>query len=541
VRRRRLLVPVPLLLALAFGGAPAVAADDSPGPRLEQRTQPRSERAAPGAAHLRADSADDGVVRRTARLTEVEHAAGSTPSQQLAAVDVLVDLEAQTMTGTATLAGAPETGSVVTVYLGTWSGNTCQMQFAVAGIPGQGQAQFLDGEAVAATATAAGNQISISTAAHPRLRTTLVECAYARVNVNAQGGALLSTAFADDLTDSYKPLLEVEPDDQVVGAKKGKWAKVRLELRNTSRGPASGVRLTAAGKGIDIRTSSIDVGEMSDRSTEYLDLEVRLKATKPKKGKRGKKGKAKDPRPRILTLTATATGAAAATGRTTVVLTPRATTPKKLTGTYWWGWESTNLQSRAGWINHSIWFVDATWAYTGWAEGKKPRCSASVKGCQRYSYNPRTGKLRLGKQSVKVTSEGFAFKHPDYQDEKLRVEPLTLPKKGTRLAVDLYHQNWSGYCTITCTSYTDYLTMDASGKFVEGGFSVGSWPGLGQSWSSAPADQRGTYKVVSTGIVEMSYADGTRKRQVIGIQHDAAGKANPAAAGVVLGDVNFYD
>jgi len=156
----------------------------------------------------------------------------------------------------------------------------------------------------------------------------------------------------------------------------------------------------------------------------------------------------------------------------------------------------------AGWINHAIWFVDEKWAYTGWAEGKKP---------------------------------------PAHRDQKLRMEPLTLPRKGARLGLDLHHQNWSGACAITCTAYTDYLTMDTGGRFVEGGFSVGSWPGLGSSWSSVPADQRGTYRVVSTGIVELVYADGTRKREVIGIQHDPSGKPNPAVAGVLLGDTNFYD
>ncbi|GAA1922295.1 hypothetical protein GCM10009797_14950 [Nocardioides hwasunensis] len=497
----------------------------------------RSERAAQGAALLRADTAEDGVVRRTARLTNIGNEPASSPSQQLASVDVTVDVEAQTMTGAATLNAAPDPGAAVAVYVGTWDGRSCVTGFVAGAAPGvaQGAGQFADGEQVGVTSTTQGNQVTISTAAHPRLRNTPFECAFARVSVNTPGGATLSTAYADDLEDSYKPVLEVEPDDKMVGARAGKWAKVRLELRNTSRGPASSVRLTATGKGIDVRSTNVYSGAVDARSTEYLDVQVRLKAPK---GKKGKKAKLK---PRTLTLTATDPAAATATAQVTVVLTPKPTIPKKLTGTYWWGWESTNLQSRAGWINHSIWFVDKKWAHTGWAEGKKPRCSAKVKECVRYSYNPRTGTVKLGKQRAKVTSEGFTFKHPAYKDEKLRVEPLTLPKKGTKLALDLYHQNWSGYCAITCTSYTDYLTMDRTNKFVEGGFSVGSWPGLGQSWSSAPADQRGTYKVVATGIIELSYADGTREREVIGIQHDPSGKPNPAAAGVVLGDTNFYD
>ena len=533
VRISRMLVSVPLLLAVAVGATPAVAAKGDIEPRIQQR----SERAASGAALLRADSADDGVVRRTARLTDVAHAPGATPSQQIAAVDVVVDLEAQTMSATTALNGAPD-GSVVAVHVGTWSGSTCTTTFVAAGIPGEATAQFVDGEAVAATSSVQGNQLALVTAAHPRLRNTLLECAFARVSVNTPGGATLSTAYADDLVDAYKPVLEVEPDDQMVGAKKGKWARVSLEVRNVSRGPATAVRLAVGGKGIEIKQKAIDIGAVGDA----LDrVRRRRRAAEGAEGEEGQEGRqGKKVKPRTLTLTVSDPAAATVAASTTVVLTPKPTTPKKLTGTYWWGWEDTNLQSSAGWINHAIWFVDKKWAYTGWAEGKKPRCSAKVKECQRYTYNARTGKVKIGKQRAKVTSEGFTFKHPAYGD-KLRVEPLALPRKGTKLGVDLFHQNWSGYCAISCTSYTDYLTMDTGGRFVEGGFSVGSWPGLGQSWSSAPADQRGTYRVVSTGIVEMSYADGTRKREVIGIQHDPSGKPNPAVAGVVLGETNFYD
>ncbi|NYE35031.1 type 1 fimbria pilin [Nocardioides cavernae] len=532
MRARRMLVSVPALLAsmaMVAGGSPAVAADEP-----DLAVDVRGKRAASGAQLHKAATADEGVIRRTVRLTDVQHATGTTPGQQLAAVDVVVDVVAQTVSTTATLNGTP--AGTVSVVLGTWSGSTCTPVFGIGIAPGEANGLFLpDGEALAATASGQGNQVGATTAPHPRLRNTAFECAYANV-AGGSPSTVWSVAPPEDLVETFQPVLEVEADDKVVGARKGKWARLSLEVRNTSRGAASAVRLTASGKGIDIRTSTIDVGPVGERSTEYLDLQVRLTQPKTKKGKKPKPLKA-----RTLTLTVTDPAAATATAQAQVVVTPKPTVLKKLTGTYWWGWESTDLQSSAGWINHSVWFVDKKWAYTGWAEGKKPRCSAKVNECQRYSYNARTGTVRIGRQKAKVTSAGFAFKHPAYKDEKLELEPLTLPKKGARLGVDLYHQNWSGYCAISCTSYTDYLTMDTAGKFVEGGFSVGSWPGLGQSWSSAPADQRGTYKVVSTGIVEMTYADGTRKREVIGIQHDPSGKPNPAFEGVLIGDVNYYE
>lgn len=529
MRARHVFTSVPVLAALALGGAPAVAADD-PGLRLDARGQ----RAVTGTELQKASTAEEGVIRRAVRLTDVQQAPGTTPGQQLAAVDVLVDVVAQTVSTTATLNGSPE--GTVSVVLGTWSGSTCTPAFGIGLTPGQAEGLFLpDGEVLAATASGQGNQVGATTAAHPRLRSTAFECAYANVAASSTS-PLTSLAPPDDLVETFQPVLEVEADNKVVGARSGRWAKLSLEVRNTSRGAASAVRLTAAGKGIEVRTPAIDVGPVDDRSTEYLDLQVRLEQPKKKKGK-----KPKPLKPRTLTLTVTDPGAATATAQAQVVVTPRPTTPKKLTGTYWWGWESTNLQSSAGWINHAIWFVDKKWAHTGWAEGKKPRCSAKVKECVRYSYNQRTGKVKIGRQKAKVTSEGFSFKHPAHPDEKLDMEPLTLPKKGTELGLDLYRQNWSGVCAISCTSYTDYLTMDTDGKFVEGGFSVGSWPGLGQSWSSAPADQRGIYKVVSTGIVEMTYADGTRRREVIGIQHDPSGRPNPAFEGVLIGDTNYYE
>ena len=117
---------------------------------------------------------------------------------------------------------------------------------------------------------------------------------------------------------------------------------------------------------------------------------------------------------------------------------------------------------------------------------------------------------------------------------------LKLPKKGTRFQVDLLHQDWSGNCLLMCNAYTKHLTMDGDGRFVQGGYSVGGWPGIGASWASIPADQRGTYAVVATGIIELSYDSGTRERHVVGVEHDLLGRPNPAVAGMLLGSTNFY-
>jgi hypothetical protein len=213
--------------------------------------------------------------------------------------------------------------------------------------------------------------------------------------------------------------------------------------------------------------------------------------------------------------------------------------PRKLTGTYWWGWESTTTMDTAGWSNHAVWFVDKKWAYVGWADGRRPKCSARVKECQRYSYNERTGKVRIGRKRAKVTSEGFAFVHPG-AGEKIGFHPLALAAKGTKLQTELIHQNWSGNCMLMCNSWTEDLSFAGDGRFVRGRLTVGSWPGLGAAWGSVGPDQRGTYRVVSKGIIELAFDDGTRSRHVIGIEHDPSGKPNPVAAGLLVDDTNFY-
>ena len=93
---------------------------------------------------------------------------------------------------------------------------------------------------------------------------------------------------------------------------------------------------------------------------------------------------------------------------------------------------------------------------------------------------------------------------------------------------------------ISCTSWTDRLSLAKNGRFVWAHTSIGSWPGLGSYWSSAPPDKRGTYKVVKKGVVELRYANGKKKRMTIAIDHDVRGKASPAGAGVILGLTNFY-
>ncbi|WP_185995009.1 hypothetical protein [Nocardioides campestrisoli] len=557
LRRAAVLAMAPLVLSLlqpgpaTAGGPPAGQSRPSVGPESldADRWEPGG-RAADGARRLaEADGWTDGVVRRHAVLRDVESISPN-PQHQLTSAEVAVDLEGQVFSATAAFAQAPaDTDAVLGVVLGTWDGSSCLASFMAltTTVSGEVQGQFVDGTAVALSRSSQGASISLSSAPHPRLRETAFECAYATVLPVVPDGSVLSRAFAENVAETYRPVLEVEPGALLVAAKAGRWATLRATVRNDGRGDSGPVRLQAAGTGVQVRPGVVDLAGVRGRSSEQVELKVRLKPSKQTKGKKkgqkkgkGKNARAKDPRPRPVTLSITSAGTEPASARVQVGVSPRPTKPRKLTGSYWWGWEQTTTGDSAGWINHAVWFVNAKWAYLGWPEGRKPSCSAKVKDCVRYTYSKRTGKVRIGKKRAKVTSTGFTFAHPGVGGEKIDFHPLTLPPKNTELQTDLLHQNWAGYCLIMCNSWTERLSFGSDGRFVRSEYSVGSWPGLNTAWGTFPPDQRGTYRVVAKGIVELSYDDGKRERHVLGIQHDASGRANPVAAGLLLRDVNYY-
>lgn len=147
----------------------------------------------------------------------------------------------------------------------------------------------------------------------------------------------------------------------------------------------------------------------------------------------------------------------------------------------------------------------------------------------------RRGVAKIGKQKFAVTTKGFSYRAAK-GEQKSSFSPATLPKKGARFKADLVHQNWSGYCLISCT-LVERLTLAKNGRFVWARTLIGVQADR-QYWSLAPPANRGTYKVVKKGIVELAYANGKKERSRD--RHRAYAAAFPAGAGVVLGLTNFY-
>lgn len=524
-RSRVLAVLAAMAVGVTLSGVAPAAAAPFPG------AAPLPSAAAP--TRVAASAYSDGLLRRSATIADVRTSASPTAAQRVTRVVATQDLVAQRLKATVTFAAAPTAAakSLAVVVLGVWDGSAC-LPRAVLGVSsqpgGDAMGQFMTGRGetggtFGVARGGSGTTVTLTSSAAGTFRSTKYACAYATVGSTADG-SLYQSFYAENLTETYKPKLAVTGGEPVQGARAGKWTTLRLDVRNSGRGAATNVKIRAKGSGMTIKKAARNLGKIDGRSTEYgVVYKVKLKGAKSRK----------------LTFTVTAAGGYKTTKSFTIAREPAPKKYKSLSGRFFWGFLPSNMSSSSGWDNTTMRFLNSRWVYIGDAKGRTPKCSKTTKSCKRYTYDARRGVAKIGSQKFKVTTKGFSYRVAK-GEQKSSFSPATLAKKGTRIKADLVHQNWSGFCMLTCTSWTERLTMSKNGRFVWGRLSVGSWPGIGSSWSSAPPDKRGTYKVVKKGVVEMKYANGKKKRFTIAIDHDIRGKASPAGAGVLLGTTNFY-
>ena len=474
----------------------------------------------------------DGLLQRSVTVADVMESTSPSAAQRVTRAVATQDLVAQRLKTTITFAAAPTAAAStqVFVWFGVWNGSSCSARSALAVLSRPGGAtegaRLSGGKVTGSFAVArsgSGTSITLTSAASSAFRSADLECAWVDVR-SADGATSYQRFYPEALTETYKPALKIEGGEPVKGARAGKWATLRLDVRNTGRGPAKNVKISAKGASMTIKKKSRKLGTIDKRSSEYgVVYKVKLKGAKSRK----------------ITFTVTADGGYKATKSFTVARKPAPKKYKSLSGRFFWGYQPTTLSSSSGWDVTTMRFLDRRWVYIGDAKGRTPKCRKVTKACKKYSYDARRGVAKIGKQKFKVTTYGFSYRVAK-GDDKSVFSPATLAKKGMKIKADLIHQDWSGFCMISCTSWTDRLSLAKNGRFVWAHTSIGSWPGLGSYWSSAPPDKRGTYKVVKKGVVELRYANGKKKRMTIAIDHDVRGKASPAGAGVILGLTNFY-
>jgi hypothetical protein len=477
-------------------------------------------------------SYSDGLISQSGRIADVNVNSAPTAQQRITKIDITRDLVKRTVTAKATLAQTPTTAndSAVFVILGEWSGNTCNARVLLAAAAASSSTS---GAFINASGAQTGNltvkrslkgaELTLTSAAHNTIRSAKWDCAYG-FNRNASGDVMYTTFYAESLKDVFKPKFQIDPGAPVQGNLKGKYVKVRVQVRNSGKGDAKNVKVTASGKGLTIKKKTHSIKTLKNGRSEYLTFNVRVKSGKERK----------------LKIKTTSSGGYTASKTVTIAVKPKPVTYKSLSDRYFWGYVPTTLSSYRGWESRTVWFLNSKWAYVGVPKnGAKPKCTKTTSTCKRYTYNSKTGVAKIGKQKFKVTSDGFEYR-VKAKEKKAIFEPLTQPKKGAKLATKLINQDWVGNCMLTCTASTERIELGKNGKFLWTRSSVGSWPGLGSNWAIIPPDQRGTYKVISKGRIEFRYSDGSKKRFRIGVMRDVRGKDSPKGEGLVIGDTNFY-
>lgn len=474
-----------------------------------------------------------GLRSQTVRFDEVSQS-GPTPEQTLTRVEVTRDLAKKTISAKAVFATAPTASkdSVVYVFVGTWSGNTCAHRVAIAAAAGSSGADgalfTVDGttsDALEVTRSHSGATLTITSSANDAIRSGEWDCAFA-FNQSTDSTQTPYTTFdgAKTLTNTYVPKLKITTSEAMYGNYKGKTAKVRVEIDNVGKGDAKNVRISASGKGLSVAKAKRTVSTLKKGRSEYLTFTVKLKGSAS----------------RTLTLSTVATGGKKVTTKVTIVEKPKPKKYQSLSGRYFWGYMPTTLSDYRGWETRAVWFLNSRWAYTDVPKaGKKPSCAKTTSVCKRYSYNSKTGVAKIGSQRFTVTTEGFTYKAHSKDAKKSRFEPITLLSKGAKISTTLERDDWSGYCVISCTASSERISFAKNGRFVWQRSSVGNWSGIGSSWAIVPPDQRGTYRVISTGRVELRYSDGSKKRYLMGAVRDLRGKTS-VKSGIILGGDNFY-
>lgn len=475
-----------------------------------------------------ASRAAETPLRRTAVLARVVGDQSGVPQRRLVRVAVTQDLSAKRVRAVATYAATPTAGtsSVVYVWLGRLVDGVCQRGILVAGGAGDSGAvgTFYGANGAATTPigvsrSQSGAAVTLVSAVSATIARAAWDCADAASVSGGEPFTPYTVLGTTRLQDQYAPVMQLDAGAPLQGSDRGKWAKVSVAVRNHGKGPASGVRLVASGKGMKIKKKVIRIGNLADRTTASTrTFRVKLRSAKARK----------------LTVRVQAAGGYSARQRITIAHRARPQRLGSITGRYYWGFKTGQFDR--GWDNVALWFVNRRFVHVGFpGKAGKPTCRKTTKQCRRYTFNKRTGQVRIGARRGKVTTEGLQLGRQWYS-------PLTLPRRGSRLNVSLKNQDYRGNCGISCVTWTEWLLLDKRGRFVRTRLTIGSIgaPGVGTVGSAVPPDQKGRYQVLGNGRIRFSYANGTKRVRTIGIEHDLRGRPNPRVAGLVVGDVNFY-
>jgi hypothetical protein len=185
-------------------------------------------------------------------------------------------------------------------------------------------------------------------------------------------------------------------------------------------------------------------------------------------------------------------------------------------------------------------FIDDKWAYKGLPEGGFPDCSQPASKCIPYTYDEKTGALKVGDETGSVGADKGTI---TLGDTSYLLYPLPAP--GARWNLSLKGVSIFGFWpNQVITEY--WLTMTADGQFSTSASTMGHFGNLGSpvqtDFSSVAPDSHGTYEVQPGGRLHLVYADGHTVDYTIALDWDGKKAApDPASDGMLLDDLLYYN
>ncbi|SNS67896.1 hypothetical protein SAMN06309944_1291 [Micrococcales bacterium KH10] len=479
-----------------------------------------------GAIAAPAAQAADVLVGRSGTISVFEN---SPPAGSVAVtgIEVSQNVAQSTVTSKVTYAAAVPAADTtdIQIYFGKVSAtDSCQASFAMAGRPGPrwSHAAFLPSTTVTSSIAVSGATATVTARGNARLGSTAWDCAYA---VTVKDETSYQTSGWVRLRENTVEVPELSVGaPATVSAKGKKWVKVQISVYNSSRDPVQNVTVKLSGTKLKFKKKSIKIASLAGRKSVKRTVKVQLKGKKT----------------RTISVKASAPGAINDAAKTKVLRYKKSTKLKTLRGQYFWGADSSLDDA---WQPRGVHFVDSKRVYVGLrTKGLPKKACKPKKNCYRYKYNPRTGKVSFGKFSGTVDSKSLLVKEKGGSSKYY--SRISFPKKGKKFKVSLHHQgaNGCGYgYGKTCYTYTWYLTLGKNGKFSEGRQGTTSWGIPTDNWFVGGSnDEKGTYKVLSRGRVQLRYANGTKKTVTLGVFMDDREKASPRFEGILLGGTKYY-
>jgi len=484
---------------------------------------------------------------------------GPSPGQDITRTEARYDDQQGSVSFTVRLGAAPAGSLQVTTALGrTASDGSCGAPMILLGafLPDGSTIWLLerDGSSPAEEQDEATRQVSDKTltlkASDPRLKGLKPNCAVAVLSDPDSA----ATVYDETASFPVKP----PPPKPRLAAKMGKVGPLKrratklISVRVANKGKA-------AARKVVVRAKVRGAASLTPRVKKLGTIKPGKSATARFRIRVSARGKGK------VSISAKVTGrkvkAGAATSFRIKVPKPKPSHPThprssgSLAGKIYWGFESYRYDRSPDLV--FLHFTNRK--FVRWstpAADLKPcgRVTAKVKdgdmqpGCLRYSYDRRSGKVRIG--NVRGTYRGGKL--------KLKMDDDIWPsdgsswylglmaKPGTRFQTDLINRGYYGACGITpyCSTWSEYLLMTKDGRFgrTKSSLTTGGTPGgVYVAISNLGPNEKGRYKVLRGGRIRFNYASGKKKTETLIVQTNKRGRPDPVHEGLILDDLWFYE